>query len=100
MQMFIKPIQPIESLDFSQDLQQIQSSDDSTFKNVLSQAVNELEENQAIVKENDYSLALGDVDNLAQLQIDSLKTQTLLQTTVQLTTRAVNAYKEIMQMQV
>ena len=45
-------------------------------------------------------LVNGDADDLAQIQINSMKTSTLLQTTVQLTSRMVNTYKEIMQMQV
>ena len=60
----------------------------------------DLETLQAQSAEDSRKLALGEIDNIAQVQINALKTSTMLQTTVQLTSRAVGAYKEIMQMQV
>ncbi|WP_099205319.1 flagellar hook-basal body complex protein FliE [Scatolibacter rhodanostii] len=100
METFIAPIKSIEGIGSFEGTKSIESQKNGGFGDILSQAVSELEAASETNQANDYQLALGDVDNLAQLQIDSLKTQTLLQTTVQLTTRAVNAYKEIMQMQV
>ncbi len=70
------------------------------FQNMLNSAIEATEKAQAVSEINSYELALGDVDDLAQIQIDSLKAQTMIQTTVQLTSRVVSAYKEIMQMQI
>ena len=67
---------------------------------MLSDAIKDYETSQKTADDDTNELALGNSDNLAQIQIDSLKSQTALQTTVQLTSRMVTAYKEIMQMQV
>ncbi len=70
------------------------------FKDILTDAIEQTELLQQQADADSLALSLGDVDNLATVQINSLKAQSMLQTTVQLTTRTVNAYKEIMQMQV
>lgn len=70
------------------------------FANMLSDAINDYESSQKIADDESNTLAMGNSDDIAQVQIDSLKAQTALQTTVQLTSRMVTAYKEIMQMQV
>ncbi len=69
------------------------------FQNVLSDLIGETQSAMEVSQADSYNLAIGEVDNLAQVQINSLKASTMLQTTVQITTRAVNAYKEIMSMQ-
>lgn len=102
MPAFIVPIQPMESIktsDFSKSTS-TQLTTDLPFHDILTQALDGLESATTASTQDGYNLALGDVDDLAQLQINSLKAQNMLQTTVQLTTRAVNAYKEIMQMQI
>ncbi len=98
----ITPIQPMEKMDFSQPAEQLASTSQQTggFSQILQNAVNDLEALQQQTAEDTLNIALGDIDNLAQVQINSMKASTMLQTTVQLTSRAVNAYKEIMQMQV
>ncbi len=70
------------------------------FADVLQNAVQTLQEQQQKSDEDAYNLAIGNTDNLAGLMIQSAKLETALTMTVQLTSRAVNAYKEIMQMQV
>jgi len=70
------------------------------FADVLKNAVQTLQEQQQKSDEDAYDLAIGNTDNLAGLMIQSAKLETALTMTVQLTSRAVNAYKEIMQMQV
>ena len=70
------------------------------FADVLKDAVSNYTDIKAVTDTESQNLALGNVDNLAQLQIDSMKAQAALSTTVQLTSRVVTAYKEIMQMQV
>ena len=70
------------------------------FADVLKDAVDEYTDLQQTVDKDGSALALGQADNLTQIQIDSLKAEAALQTTVQLTSRVVNAYKEIMQMNI
>lgn len=101
MAAFITPIQPMT---FSAGIEKtsVSASDKqgSSFEGVLNNALKSLENATATSDQDGVNLALGDVDDLAQLQINAMKAQTMLQTAVQLTTRTVNAYKEIMQMQI
>lgn len=105
MAAFFSPIVPIEKMQKASFGQMItggtQLSEKPTgFGDVLSQAMQQVEQAQETSRQDAVALELGDVDNLAQIQINSMKSATMLQTATQLTSRAVNAYKEIMQMQV
>lgn len=101
MENFVSPIQPIQPMSFSKIGEIEKGAESSTsFLNTLKDAVNEYAALQQSVDADNTALALGETDNLAQIQIDSLKAEAALQTTVQLTSRVVNAYKEIMQMSV
>ncbi|HCC02241.1 MAG TPA: flagellar hook-basal body complex protein FliE [Ruminococcaceae bacterium] len=70
------------------------------FSDVLKNAVNTLQQTQAVSAQDSYNLATGNTDNLAQIMVNSAKETAAVQFTTELCTRAVNAYKEIMQMQV
>ena len=97
----VTPIQPIKPMTFSKIGETEKSTDSSaSFMNVLKDAVSEYSSLQATADADSAALALGETDNLAQIQIDSLKAEAALQTTVQLTSRVVSTYKEIMQMSV
>lgn len=99
--MFIIPIQPMKLMELTESAPAaIQSSVNRPFQDMLNQAMQTVEETKIQAVEDGQKLAFGDIDNLAQLQINSMKAESMLQTTVQVTTRLVNAYKEIMQMQV
>lgn len=100
MSQFITPMQKVEfGYKHSTNPQPTQISD-LPFQNILADAFNETIAANDISNQDTQDLILGNVDNIAQVQINSLKTQTMLQTTVQLTSRVVNAYKEILQMQI
>lgn len=95
----ITPMNPVGSLEQAASTEKPQSQGGS-FANVLSDAVRTLQETQAQSQQDGYDLAMGSTDNLAALMINSAKAETAMTMAVQLTTRAVNSYKEIMQMQV
>lgn len=59
-----------------------------------------LQKSQEAAAQDAYDLAMGDVSNLHSLMINSAMEATAVETAVQLTSRAVSAYKEIMQMQI
>lgn len=104
MASFFSSMQPIQKMTFSPE-KAVQTTDDEKlasvpFASVLQNAVNEYSTLQETSNQEIQQLALGNADNLAQITIDSLKAKAALQTTVQLTSRIVGAYKEIMQMQV
>ena len=100
MEMFISPIQPMKFSGSDAVSAKGEEASGSSFAGIFSEALQNLEQVTATSDQDSINLALGDVDDLAQVQINAMKAQTMLQTTVQLTTRIVNAYKEIMQMQV
>ena len=99
---FFTPIQPIQLMDFSKgsenNTKEVNSS--GSFQNFLENAIEEVNQTTQAASDDGYSLAIGDTDDLAQLQINGLKATAMIQTAVQITSRAVNAYKEIMQMQI
>lgn len=96
----ITPIEPMERMSFENASAAVDQSQGKQFSSILQQAVQELEQAQSNSNADTMMLVNGEVDDIAQVQINSMKTSTLLQTTVQLTSRMVNTYKEIMQMQV
>ncbi|WP_312643770.1 flagellar hook-basal body complex protein FliE [Hydrogenoanaerobacterium sp.] len=70
------------------------------FKQIFEEAVDNLRETQAQSNEDAYRLAMGQADDLHNIMINSEKAATALELTVQLTSRAVAAYNEIMRMQI
>ncbi len=93
----MKPLESILSTEASGKLNEQPKS--SAFSDVLKGAIENLRETQSQSSEDAYNLAVGDMDNLAQLMINSAKAEAALTMAVQVTSRAVNTYKEIVQMQ-
>ncbi|MCI8600847.1 MAG: flagellar hook-basal body complex protein FliE [Oscillospiraceae bacterium] len=100
--MYIVPIQAMTGLEKLQEAREVNAPEPSggSFKDILSQAYADYQQAKAVADQDGYLLAFGEADNLAQIQINAMKAETMLQTTVQLTSRMVSAYKEIMQMQI
>lgn len=76
------------------------NSSATSFQTVLGDYLREADRLMQTAEQDEARLVLGQADDLAQIQINALKAEAALQTAVQITSRAVNAYKEIMQMQV
>ena len=103
MGMEFTPIQWMESatMDPTQGLSRGGSAGaNHSFRTLLENSLAEVSKWEAQSAADDVGLVLGTAEDLAQIQINALKAETALQTTVQLTSRMVNAYKEVMQMQV
>ena len=99
--MFIVPIEPMKPMTFSESGGTLKAPvKQNTFQNVLSNAINALNETQAASRYDAYQLAFGNVDNLGEVMINTLKAESMIQTTVQITSRVINAYKEIMSIQI
>ena len=100
--MFIVPITPMEKMDFSstEKVTTAKEAKEGGFSSLLDSAIENFNEADKLSDLDNAGLSLGNADDLAQIQINMLKAETMLQTTVQITSRAVNAYKEIMQIQV
>lgn len=105
MSQFITLIQPMKAVqgltEWNSEAEKGSSALSSVpFASVLQDALAGYEQAKAVSDADSASLVSGDVDDLARVQINSMKTSSMLNTTVQLTTRMVNAYKDIMQMQI
>ena len=70
------------------------------FSDLLEESMKNLQETRRISDQDAYDLAMGRADDLATIAIHSAQASTALELTVQIASRAVSAYKEILQMQV
>ena len=70
------------------------------FREVMQKAVQSLQESQQLAAQDAYELAQGNSADLHTIMIHSAMETAAVEATVQLTSRAVSAYKEIMQMQI
>ncbi|MCH4239891.1 MAG: flagellar hook-basal body complex protein FliE [Oscillospiraceae bacterium] len=97
----ITPIQPMKfGTEKAQTVNPVSTGASIPFSDVLKDAVGSLQQTQQTSAQDSYNLATGNTDNLAQIMTNSAKETAAVQFTTELCTRAVNAYKEIMQMQV
>lgn len=72
----------------------------SSFPSVFSDALQNLTELDQVKAEDSRSLAVGDMDNLALMQVNSLRADTALSLFIELRNRALDAYQEIMRINV
>lgn len=99
--MFIVPISPMPLIGAPAE-KMTQNPDGSgiPFADILSSAMQNARETQAVSQQDAYNLAMGEMDDLHTMMINSSKAATAMEFTVELTGRAVNAYNEILRMQV
>ena len=71
-----------------------------SFASIMQEAIDTLQQAQQAAAAGSYNLAMGDISSLHSLMINSTMEATAVETVVQLTSRAVSTYKEIMQMQI
>jgi len=90
----------IQSRDPAQQPKEDLASGGRSFASIMQEAIDTLAETQAASQQDTYDLAMGDIGSLHNLMINSAMEATAVETAVQLTSRAVSAYKEIMQMQI
>lgn len=102
--MFIVPISKLPSIGSLEQLGQVQPPEQKgtsvPFADVLSEAMQATLETKAQSEADAFDLAMGNMDDLHTMQINSAKAAAAMEFTVELTTRAVNAYNEVMRMQV
>ena len=70
------------------------------FSDILTSAIDNMQETAKVSQEDSYKLAMGDIDDLHTMMINSAKAATAMEFTVEVTTRAVSAYNEILRMQI
>lgn len=108
--MFIVPLTSMSSFETIEKLNSIDkkntvsagSNEENTesFGDVLKQKIQNVKDLEMQSLQSAYDIATGASSDIESAMIDSTKASTAIEMTVQLTTRAVNAYKEIMSMQV
>lgn len=102
--MFIIPLSQLPLIDGAKETQGVNALNESNvpFAQMLEDSIANLQETQAIADKDALDLALGadDAVDLHTMMIHSAALESAVKTTVQLTSRAVSAYKEIMQMQI
>jgi flagellar hook-basal body complex protein FliE len=72
----------------------------ATFKTALSQAIKDVNEMQNVSATKTELLAKGEIDNLHDVMITGQKASITLQATVEVRNKVIEAYQEIMRMQV
>ncbi len=102
--MFIVPLTSMPSLEEMKGFESISESksseDKSGFGEILKQKIQNVKDLETQSLQSAYDIATGASSDIESAMLDSTKASTAIEMTVQLTTRAVNAYKEIMSMQV
>lgn len=100
--MAITPIEPLKQLSsIAEKSNKITtSSETASFEDTLSNAIGKVKDLENESNQASYDLAVGNTDDLTSVMLTATKAQTAIQLTTQITTRAVNAYKEIMQMNI
>ena len=72
----------------------------ATFSNQLKEAIAEVNKAQTVSDDKTKALARGEVEDLHDVMVTSQKASIMMQTTVEMQSKVVEAYKEIMRMQV
>lgn len=72
----------------------------NTFANTLQQAIESVNEAESISDKKTEALAQGEIDNLHDVMITAQKSSITLETTVQVQRKVIDAYNEVMRMQV
>lgn len=81
----------------------LNGKNDTPFKSFFDTAMSNLEETNSLIQTADkmsVDFALGKIDNVADVMIAQEKASTALQYTIQIRNKLLDAYNEIMRMQV
>ena len=100
IEMYIVPLSNLPTVQSGSAGETSAQSGGLPFREVMQQAVQSLQESQQAAAQDTYDLAYGNSPDLHTIMIHSAMETTAVETVVQLTSRAVSAYKEIMQMQI
>lgn len=101
--MFIVPLTSMPSLaeiGKTDTLAAKNEESEGSFGDILKQKIQNVKDLEMQSLQSAYDLSTGASSDIETAMLDSAKASTAIEMTVQLTTRAVNAYKEIMSMQV
>lgn len=93
--MYIVPLSGVGSIGSANN--PVKTEDKSaSFADVFKQALDNVEQTQKIVEEDSQKVALGEIDNLHEIQINSEKAALALETFVAMKNTAIDAFNELM----
>ncbi len=96
----ITPITPINNLSeidgLNKNFRNDETSEQSPFKNIFTQALDDYKTAEEQVNRDIYAVATGTTDDLHNLMINMEKSEMALELFVQLRNKALDAYKELM----
>lgn len=105
--MFIVPltssmpsVEKLESIGKIDPIAQQKEDSQETFGDILRMKIQGVKDLEMQSLQSAYDIATGASSDLETAMLDSAKASTAIELTTQITTRVVNAYKEIMQMQI
>ncbi len=99
----LNPISPSEIAGLRNQLMStpsVEENADGSFKNILTQAIDNSENLDEGSNVDVLTMLSGQTDNLSDLLINAQKSELAVNLTVQIRNKAMDAYKEIMSMQV
>lgn len=96
----ITPMQPTGSVSETKRITPETETGEPSFLDTLKTKIQGVKDLETASLESAYDVAMGYSDDIESAMIDATKASAAIEMTTQLTTRAVNAYKEIMEMQI
>lgn len=100
--MYIIPmsgITPLETISQKTN-NELDKSSSASFADVFKQAIQNVEETQQVCEEDSVKVALGEVDDLHTIQVNMKKASMALEVLVSMKNTAVEAYNDIMRMNI
>jgi len=99
----ITPLEPMKAIEpMAERAGNLIKTDNSgqSFEQRLESAINNVRDLEEASNKASYDLAVGKTDDTTGVMLAATKAQIAIQMTTQITTRAVNTYREIMQMNI
>lgn len=84
----------------SNNLSSNEENSELSFSETLRQKIQNVKDLEQKSLDSAYAVSMGQTEDIEGAMIDATKASVAIETAVQITTRAVNAYKEIVQMQI
>lgn len=103
MAAIITPLTPLKSIEpIAERGTRLLKTDNTgaSFEQRLENAINNVRDLEEASNKASYDLAVGKTDDTTGVMLAATKAQIAIQMTTQITTRAVNTYREIMQMNI
>ncbi len=92
----ITKIEGIKSIGGGSGSQNTSGAQPVGFKDVFQEAVKNVEQTEAATQEDAYNLSVGQMDDVHTMMINAAKADLALQTMVQLRNKMIDAYSEVM----